>query len=180
MKLYNKGVPRDDVLQMLSANVRQPENFLGDLNAQIGSVMGAAQRIDGLLESYGADRLLAAVSEILAATERQVRQFISEWPDGVYQGESLVDDDGFENKLIPIRAKVTIAGDSMAIDLGESSPQVTGFINSAYANTRSLAHAAIMYVAPADVAKNEGSMRPVDIIAPKGLIVHANPRPPCA
>jgi N-methylhydantoinase A/oxoprolinase/acetone carboxylase beta subunit/N-methylhydantoinase B/oxoprolinase/acetone carboxylase alpha subunit len=178
LKLYDKGVPREDVLQMLSANVRQPENFLGDLNAQIGSTMIAAQRIAELLESYGADRLLAAVEEILSATERQVRQFISEWPDGVYHGESLVDDDGFDSKLIPIRAKVTISGDSMAIDLGESSPQVTGFINSAYANTRSLAHAAIMYVAPANVAKNEGSMRPVDIIAPKGLIVNANPPAP--
>ncbi len=178
LKLYDRGIPRDDVLQMLAANVRQPENFLGDLNAQIGSVMIAAQRIGELLESYGADRLLAAVAEILAATERQVRQFISEWPDGVYHGESLVDDDGFDNKLIPIRAKVTIAGDSMTIDLGESSPQVTGFINSAYANTRSLAHAAIMYIAPADVAKNEGSMRPVEIIAPKGLIVNANPPAP--
>ena len=178
LKLYDKGVPREDVLQMLSANVRQPENFLGDLNAQIGSVMIAAQRIASLLETYGADRLLAAVEEILSATERQVRQFISEWPDGVYHGEALVDDDGFDNKLIPIRAKVTINGDQMAIDLGESSPQVTGFINSAYANTRSLAHAAIMYVAPANVAKNEGSMRPVDIIAPKGLIVNANPPAP--
>ena len=178
LKLYDRGVPREDVLQMLSANVRQPENFLGDLNAQIGSVMIATQRIGELLESYGADRLLASVEEILAATESQVRQFISEWPDGVYYGESLVDDDGFDNKLIPIRAKVTISGDSMAIDLGESSTQVTGFINSAYANTRSLAHAAIMYVAPADVAKNEGSMRPVDIIAPKGLIVNANPPAP--
>ena len=166
LKLYDRGIPREDVLQMLSANVRQPENFLGDLNAQIGSVMIAVQRIGGLLDSYGPDRLLAAVEEILSATERQVRQFISEWPDGVYHGEALVDDDGFDNKLIPIRAKVTISGDQMAIDLGESSPQVTGFINSAYANTRSLAHAAIMYVAPANVAKNAGSMRPVDIIAP--------------
>jgi 5-oxoprolinase (ATP-hydrolysing)/N-methylhydantoinase A len=178
LKLYDRGIPREDVLQMLSANVRQPENFLGDLNAQIGSVMIAVQRIGGLLDSYGPDRLLAAVEEILSATERQVRQFISEWPDGVYHGEALVDDDGFDNKLIPIRAKVTISGDQMAIDLGESSPQVTGFINSAYANTRSLAHAAIMYVAPANVAKNEGSMRPVDIIAPKGLIVNANPPAP--
>jgi N-methylhydantoinase B len=178
LKLYDRGVPRDDVLQMLSANVRQPENFLGDLNAQIGSVMIAAQRIGDLLESYGADRLLAAVEEILAATERQVRQFISEWPDGVYHGESLIDDDGFDSKLIPIRAKVTIADGSMTIDLSGSSRQVTGFINSAYANTRSLAHAAIMYVAPADVAKNEGSMRPVEIIAPKGLIVNANPPAP--
>ena len=145
---------------MLSANVRQPENFLGDLNAQIGSVMLAGQRIESLLADYGPDQLMAVVSEILAATERQVRQFIAGWPDGVYSGESLVDDDGFDSKLVPIRAKVTIAGDSMTIDLSESSPQVEGFINSAYANTRSLAHAAIMYLAPMDVARNEGSMRP--------------------
>ena len=178
LKLHDRGVPRHDVLQMLAANVRQPENFLGDLNAQIGSVMIASQRIDGLLASYGEQLLLASVRGILAATERQVRGFISQWPDGVYLGESLVDDDGFDSVLIPIRAKVTIAGDTMTIDLSESSPQVTGFINSAYANTRSLAHAAIMYLAPSDVAKNEGSMRPVEIIAPKGSIVNANPPAP--
>ncbi len=178
LKLYDKGVPRNDLLQMLSANVRQSENFLGDLNAQIGSVMLAAQRIESLLADYGPDRLMAVVAEILAATERQVRQFISGWPDGVYYGESLVDDDGFDSKLVPIRAKVTIAGDSMTIDLSESSPQVEGFINSAYANTRSLAHAAIMYLAPMDVARNEGSMRPVQIVAPRGLVVNANPPAP--
>ena len=178
LKLYDKGVPRNDLLQMLSANVRQSENFLGDLNAQIGSVMLAARRIQDLLAEYGSDRLMAVVAEILAATERQVRQFISGWPDGVYYGESLVDDDGFDSKLVPIRAKVTIAGDSMTIDLSESSPQVEGFINSAYANTRSLAHAAIMYLAPMDVARNEGSMRPVQIVAPRGLVVNANPPAP--
>ena len=178
LKLYDRGVPRNDLLQMLSANVRQSENFLGDLNAQIGSVMLAARRIQDLLAEYGPDRLMAVVAEILAATERQVRQFISGWPDGVYYGESLVDDDGFDSKLVPIRAKVTIAGDSMTIDLSESSPQVEGFINSAYANTRSLAHAAIMYLAPMDVARNEGSMRPVQIVAPRGLVVNANPPAP--
>ena len=178
LKLYDKGAPRYDLLQMMSANVRQSENFLGDLNAQIGSVMLAARRIGDLLAEYGPDRLMAVVSEILAATERQVRRFISGWPDGVYRGESFVDDDGFDSKLVPIRAKVTIAGDSMTIDLSDSSPQVEGFINSAYANTRSLAHAAIMYLAPMDVARNEGSMRPVQIIAPRGLVVNANPPAP--
>ena len=178
LKLYDRGIPRNDLLQMLSANVRQSENFLGDLNAQIGSVMLAARRIEGLLAEYGADRLMSVVAEILSATERQVRQFIASWPDGVYHGESFVDDDGFDSKLVPIRAKVTIAGDSMTIDLSESSPQVEGFINSAYANTRSLAHAAIMYLAPMDVARNEGSMRPVQIVAPRGLVVNANPPAP--
>ena len=178
VKLYDKGVARYDLLHMMSANVRQSENFLGDLNAQIGSVMLAARRIGDLLAEYGPDRLMAVVAEILSATERQVRRFISGWPDGVYCGESFVDDDGFDSKLVPIRARVTISGDSMTIDLSDSSPQVEGFINSAYANTRSLAHAAIMYLAPMDVARNEGSMRPVQIIAPRGLVVNANPPAP--
>ena len=178
LRLYDRGVPRHDLLQMMAANVRQSENFLGDLNAQIGSVMLAAHRIQSLLADYGADGLMAVVAEILNATERQVRRFITGWPDGVYHGESLVDDDGFDSKLVPIRAKVTIAGDSMTIDLSDSSPQVEGFINSAYANTRSLAHAAIMYLAPMEVARNEGSMRPVQIVAPRGLVVNANPPAP--
>ncbi|MEE9198688.1 MAG: hydantoinase B/oxoprolinase family protein, partial [Dehalococcoidia bacterium] len=164
LKLYEKGVPRRDLLQMLAANVRHPENFLGDLNAQIGSVRTAARRIQALVEAYGPDQLTRCVDEVLLSTERQVRSMIAGWPDGVYRGESLVDDDGFDNKMIPIRAKVTIRGDTMTIDLSDSSPQVTGFINSAYANTRSLAHVAIMYMAPFDVPKNEGSMRPITVI----------------
>ena len=180
LKLYDRGTPRDDVLRLLSANVRQPENFVGDLNAQIGSVITAARRIQSLIDRYGADGLTRYASRILDATERRVRQMVGAWPDGVYKGESFVDDDGFGNEMVPIRATVTVEGDSMTIDLSESSPQVTGFINSAYANTRSVAHAAIMYMAPEDVPKNEGSMRPLRVIAPEGLVVNARPPAPVA
>ena len=180
LRIYDGDIPRDDLLQMMSANVRYPKNFLGDLNAQIGSVLTAERRIRELVDHYGADSLTRIVDGILDATEAQVRSFISDWPDGDYYGESLVDDDGFDSKLIPIRAKVTVAADTLTIDLSESAPQVTGFINSAYANTRSLAHAAIMYLAPYDVPKNEGSMGPLQVIAPSGLIVNANaPAPVC-
>ena len=180
LRIYDDDVPRDDLLQMMSANVRYPKNFLGDLNAQIGSVLTAERRIRELANHYGPERLTRIVDGILDATEARVRSFISDWPDGEYYGESLVDDDGFDSKLIPIRAKVTVGGDTLTIDLSESAPQVTGFINSAYANTRSLAHAAIMYLAPYDVLKNEGSMGPLKVIAPSGLIVNANsPAPVC-
>ena len=180
LRIYDGDVPRDDLLQMMSANVRYPKNFLGDLNAQIGSVLTAERRIRELVNHYGPERLTRIVDGILDATEVQVRSFISDWPDGEYFGESLVDDDGFDSELIPIRARVTVAGDTLTIDLGESSQQVTGFINSAYANTRSLAHAAIMYLAPYDVPKNEGSMGPLKVIAPNGLIVNADsPAPVC-
>ena len=176
LKLYEQGQPRDDVLQMLAVNVRHSENFLGDLNAQIGSVEIAARRLIALMNDYSTNGLMRCVGSILDGTERRVRQLIRSWPDGVYEGETLIDDDGFEAEKIPIRASVSIKDDALTIDLSASSVQVTGFINSAYANTRSLAHVAIMYMAPSDVPKNEGSMRPIIVVAPEGLIV--NPRPP--
>ncbi len=178
VRLYESGKPREDLLHMLAVNVRHSENFTGDLHAQIGSVQIAARRLQVLLDDYGVDGLTASVDAILKGAERRIRQLIGSWEDGVYYGETLIDDDGFDAESIPIRARVTIKDDTMTIDLSESSPQVTGFINSAYANTRSLAHVAIMYMAPSDVPKNEGSMRPVQVIAPKGLIVNPNPPAP--
>ena len=178
VRLYEAGKPREDLLHMLAVNVRHAENFTGDLHAQIGSVQIAARRLQALLDDYGADGLMASVEAILDSAERRIRQLIGGWPDGVYFGETLLDDDGFDAESIPIRARVTVQDDTMTIDLSDSSPQVTGFINSAYANTRSLAHVAIMYLAPSDVPKNEGSMRPVKVIAPRGLIVNPNPPAP--
>ena len=178
IRLYESGQPREDLLHMLAANVRHPENFSGDLQAQIGSVQIAARRLQTLLDDYGTKSLTESVNAILDGAERRIRQLIQGWPDGSYLGEALIDDDGFDAESIPIRAKVIIEGEAMTIDLSDSSQQVTGFINSAYANTRSLAHVAIMYMAPSDVPKNEGSMRPVKVIAPKGLIVNPNPPAP--
>ena len=77
LKIYDAGIPRQDLIQMLSVNVRHPENFLGDLNAQIGSVMIATRRMETLLVAYGSNRLTSAVDAILAGTESQVRQFLS-------------------------------------------------------------------------------------------------------
>ena len=178
LKLYDAGRPRDDVLRMLAVNVRHSENFKGDLTAQIGSVMIAARRLNKLLSDYGAVGLMGCVVDILNGTEKLVRNLIRSWPDGVYQGETFIDDDGFDAVTIPIRAEVTIQDDTMTVDLSQSNQQVTGFINSAYANTRSLAHVGIMYMAPSDIPKNEGSMRPITVVAPKGLIVNPNPPAP--
>jgi 5-oxoprolinase (ATP-hydrolysing) len=178
LRIVEKGRSLYDLLRMMSINTRYPEGFLGDLNAQMGSVEIAARRIADLLTDYGPERLSATVGEIMDAAESQVRQFISAWPDGEYAGETFVDDDGFDAKMIPIRATVTIRGDEMTVDLSGSGKQVTGFLNSAYANTRSIVHATVMYLAPSDLPKNEGSMRPVKVIAPKGLIVNALPPAP--
>jgi len=178
LRIVDRGKPLYDLLRMMSINTRYPEGFLGDLNAQMGSVEIAAKRIGDLLRDYGPGKLATTVGQIMDAAESQVRRFISEWPDGEYRGETFVDDDGFDAKDIPIRATVTVNGDELTVDLSESSKQVTGFINSAYANTRSIVHATVMYLAPSDLPKNEGSMRPVRVIAPEGLIVNVLPPAP--
>lgn len=180
LRIQSKGEPIRDLINMLAANVRLPENFLGDLNAQIGSVDVAAERVVSLIESYGARTFMSYTKQIMDSTEQRVRSVIEKWPDGVYKGESFIDDDGFGEEMIPIRVTITIAGDSMVMDFSDSSSQVKGFINSVYANTRSIAHAAMMYMIPGDIPKNEGSLRPVGIIAPKGSIVNAcEPAPVC-
>ncbi len=178
LRIVDRGRPLYDLLRMMSVNTRYPEGFIGDLNAQMGSVEIAAKRVADLLTDYGSAKLDATVAQIMDAAESQVRRFISEWPDGEYFGETFVDDDGFDAKMIPIRARVIIRGDEMTVDLSGSGEQVTGFLNSAYANTRSIVHATVMYLAPSDLPKNEGSMRPVQVIAPKGLIVNALPPAP--
>ena len=130
LKLYDAGVVRDDVLKMIATNVRHPHDFLGDLRAMIGSARVGERRLLALVEEYGAKTVIDAVDEILDGAERQARACVRTWKDGVYRGVTVLDDDGHGAVDIPIRATVTKKGDALTIDLSESTPQVTGFINS--------------------------------------------------
>lgn len=174
IRLYDKGVIRTDLLEMLKANVRHPRDFEGDLFAQIGSVHLAERRVQALAEEFGAELVKAGVKAILDATEARTRDIIETWKDGVYSGAAWLDDDGRGNDDIAIRANVTVDGSSLTVDLSESAPQVSSFLNSAYANTRSAVAMALAFLLDPDTPKNDGTMRPVNIVTKPGTIVHAN------
>src|SRR5947199_319106 len=89
--------------------------------------------------------LTAFVPVFVDGAERQARACVATWKDGVYKGESVLDDDGHDAKDIAIRATVTKKGDSLIVDLRESDPQVKGFVNSAFPNTMSSVHMALAY-----------------------------------
>ena len=74
---------------------------------------------------------------MLDGAERQARAVIAEWPDGAYEGVAHLDDDGRGVHDIHIRARVTVRGSDLGIDLSDSHPQVLGFVNSSYPNMRS-------------------------------------------
>jgi N-methylhydantoinase B len=173
MRLTENGVLREDLLEMLALNVRHPRDFRGDLAAQIGAARLGEQRLASVIREFGVATLGESVEAMLDAAERYARQIVSEWADGEYLGEAVLDDDGFGKTDIVIRARVTKRGSDVTVDLTESDPQVTGFINSSHANTQSAVAMAFAFLLDPDVAKNEGAFRPVTVKLQEGTIVWA-------
>ena len=113
LKLYDRGVLRDDVLQMVATNVRHPRDFQGDLRAMMGSARIGERRLLKLVDDYGLETVLETIGEILDGAERQARECIGRWKDGVFKGEAILDDDGHGISDVHIRATVTKKGDSL-------------------------------------------------------------------
>jgi N-methylhydantoinase B len=178
LKLYDAGVLRDDVMDMIATNVRHPRDFLGDLRAMLGSARVGERRLLKLIDDYGAETAAEAVGEVLDSAERQSRACIRTWKDGVYSGLSVLDDDGHGIENIRLHAKVTKKGDSLIVDLTGCDPQVIGFVNSSYPNTVSAVHMAIAYLLDPRIPKNEGTFRPVEIKAKQGTLVWPYPPAP--
>jgi len=141
----------------------------------IGSARVGERRMLALLAEFGSETTHAAIEAVLDGAERQVRALISGWPDGVYYGEAMIDDDGHRFRDIHIRAKVTKQGSDLVVDLSDSHEEVDGFINSSWPNSYSAVVVALSYLIDPETPKNEGAFRPVKVITREGTIV--NPRP---
>ncbi|HVH76201.1 MAG TPA: hydantoinase B/oxoprolinase family protein [Stellaceae bacterium] len=174
LRLYDAGVVRRDLLEMIATNVRHPRDFQGDLAAMIGSAHLGERRMLALAEEFGWATVEAAIEAVLDAAERQTRAVIASWKDGTYQGEAFLDDDGRGNEDIAIRARVEKRGSDLVVDLSESDPQVGSFVNSSYPNMRSAVVVALSYLIDPDTPKNDGTFRPIEVIAKPGTVVWAN------
>jgi N-methylhydantoinase B len=107
LRLYEAGRLRPDVLDLIVLNVRHPREFRGDLAAMIGSARVGERRLAALLDEFGPATAHAAIEAVLDGAERQVRAVIGAWPDGVYHGAAVLDDDGHGAEDVYIRARVT-------------------------------------------------------------------------
>ena len=174
VKLYEAGRLRDDLLDMLALNVRNARDFRGDLAAMVGAAHLGERRMARLFAEFGAPTVAAAVELILDAAEQQARAEIASWKDGVFYGEALLDDDGRGHNDIRIAAKVTKKGSTIEVDLSDSDPQTTSFVNSSHANTQAAVSMAFAYLIDADIPKNSGALRPLSIVTKQGTIVHAD------
>ena len=178
LRLYDRDEVRRDLLEMIATNVRHPRDFRGDLAAMIGSAHAGERRLLALAEELGWPIVDAAIEAVLDGAERQTRAEIARWQDGVYHGEALLDDDGRGHDDIHIRATVTKRGSDLVVDLSDSHDQVASFVNSSYPNMYSSVVVALSYLIDPHTPKNDGTFRPIEIIARPGTVVWANPGAP--
>jgi N-methylhydantoinase B len=175
LKLYRAGVINQDLVDVIRQNVRIPTRALGDLRAQVTAVKTGAQRFRELCDRYGREAVQDAIAAIMDHAEAAARARTLTIPDGVYEAESFMDDDGVEvGKPIPIRVRVEVAGDAMTIDLSDVAKQVRGFYNSGITTGHACAQVAYKCLtSPRDYPINDGAFRGLTSIVPPGTVVSA-------
>ena len=177
LKVIKRGVDDSDLWALIFNNVRWPVETRIDCNSMIATTKFAEKRIGELLRRYGKDTVLGAIRQMMDRTERAVRAEIASIPDGTYTGESSTDDDGtILDEPVTVRVDVTIKSDEITLDFSRSYAQRPGFVNSIYAGTYARAVAStIIFMDPALANfHNQGSLRPITVIAPPGSVTNCN------
>lgn len=159
--------------RFVAANIRVPHQTIGDFYAQFAANAVGVERMRQLARKYGTDRLDAAMRELMDYSERRFRAAITEVPDGVYEGEDAVDDDGVDDEPLRVRARVEITGDRISVDYSGTCDQVSCYLNCPFASTVSATLTVMKSVlTDPEIPFNEGLKRPVEISAPSGSIVN--------
>ncbi|QTD94935.1 hydantoinase B/oxoprolinase family protein [Burkholderia anthina] len=181
VRLMRNGKMQEDVLAMVLANVRTPEERRGDLNAQIAAVEIGQRRMIELAHKYGRETLEAGLTAILDYAERRMLRRLAELPEGTYEAEDCLDDDGTTSEPVPIHLRVTIADGRMHLDFTGSAPQRSGNINAVEPMTHSSVFFAIKLLTDPTIPANSGTFRPITINVPEGTFLNARrPAAVCA
>lgn len=187
LKIVDKGVRQDRLLEQILSNTRTPTHNAGDIEAMLAACELAKRRYLAVTERYGIDAVEQAGREWINYSETMLRKQIALVPDGVYETETgYLDDDGKNyGEKLPIKVKVIVEGDEITYDLTGSSPQVTTAYNCPFEGTTVSAFTFITRMMfldevahPVFVPQNQGMLKPVKVIAPEGTIF--NPTYPAA
>ncbi|MEV7092273.1 hydantoinase B/oxoprolinase family protein [Amycolatopsis sp. NPDC051045] len=178
LKFLRAGEVDADLERLIRANVRTPEETIGDLYAQVtGNEVGAASLLR-LLDELGLETLDEVAAEIMDRSERALRDALRELPDGTYTNEIVTD--GFDDEEIVLRVAATVDGDEIHLDFAGSSPQSRRGINVVLNYTRAYASFAVKAAISPQVPHNAGSFRPVHVTAPEGSVLNCLPPAPVA
>lgn len=174
-KLVSEGEIVDDVFRLILANIRSPRQSTGDFRAQIAASLLGQKRMAEILSRFGAESVETFVDELIEYTERWARAEISKLPDGVYETEALLDDDGVSDRPIRLVLKVEIKEGRVSFDLTGSDDQRSSPMNATLTQTYSPLAYVVKCLIDSDIPTNEGFYRLIDVKAPTGTVVNATP-----
>ena len=172
VKFCKAGREDPEIAGIIANQIRVPDKTMGDIRAQVSSLMVGCERLCRLHVRYGRSIVEQACRDLLDYSERRLRRALSQLPAGTYRGEDYIDDDGVNDRPIRVAVDVTIDGDSVTVDLSDSDPQAEGNINSTIANTHAAAYYVIIAVVDPDVPPNSGCYRPIKVVTRPGTVVH--------
>ena len=176
VKIFKAGRQDEEITAIIRSNCRLPQFAMGDFRAQLAAIRTGERRLLDLLRRFGAPAFQESVRRIFDQSEKAARAAVEKIPDGVYEAESFMDDDGVNlGRPIPIKVRVEVAGGEMTVDLSGVSPQVAGPYNSGATAGRSASEVAFKFLTtPLLLPINHGSFRPLKIILPPGRVVSAS------
>ena len=178
MRVYERGIPNQEVLDLLFNNMRVPEERIGDFQAVLGTCLVAEKRIREMADRYGKEELRTYLEELVYRAEVRMRQMISKIPDGEYEFESYLDHSGNSGDPLYIRAKLWVKGDGIEVEC-TGAPSAEGPTNAGPAVTESGVFISLKSLLDPAGAINHGAFRPIKVKSEAGTIVHDQYPGPC-
>jgi N-methylhydantoinase B len=172
VKLVRGGKIVDDVFRLVLAQIRSKHETAGDFRAQIAANATGVRRVQALVARHGIETIRATMEELLEYTERRARAELAILPQGVYEAEGFVDNDGYTDEPVHLKARIEIGPDGVTFDTTGSDNQRRAPVNSTYAMTFSACAYALKCLIDPDLPVNDGFYRVISVIAPEGTVTN--------
>lgn len=168
-RLWKAGVLDEQILDIMALNSRFPDALVGDLLAEVAACRTGEERFHAIVARYGWETVDAAIQVFFAQAEADDRRSVAEIPDGVYSAEGFLDGDGMHEDIpVHVKVAVTVAGDTMTVDLTGSSPQSRGSINAGRVQTISALQQAFKFLVNPQKPASGGAFRNLETVIPQG------------
>tara|TARA_A100001391_G_scaffold152843_1_gene110609 strand:- start:1936 stop:3615 length:1680 start_codon:yes stop_codon:yes gene_type:complete len=173
LKLYQGGEINHALVQLIKDNVRLPDSTIGDMHAGVAAARVGARRIGELVDRYGKEQLLEAMKDLLDYGERMTRAELVKLPQGTFEAEDVIEEDGLGNGPFKVKVKVTIGEEEVLVDYTGTSPQAVGPINCSYTGLVTGARCLFKSITNPEIPANGGCFRPLKIVCPPGTVISA-------
>jgi len=171
--LAHDGEVSRDVMALVLANVRTPAEREGDLAAQVAACRLGERRLAELARKYGVPKTSFYLDALHRYAERLMRAALRRIPDGLYQAEDFLDDDGYGSGPVRLRVAICISGEHAHVDFAGSAPACRGSVNAVMAITISAVFYVFRCLLGEEVPACAGLMAPIEVTAPRGCVVNA-------